>query len=86
MNTGMSEEKKSRTETIRSEIEQEILSGHLPSGTQIDEQQLIDRFGVSRTPAREALIQLASAGLVTLVPRQGAIVSSITLRDYVALS
>jgi DNA-binding GntR family transcriptional regulator len=82
----MPEEKKSRAETIRSAIEQEILSGKLPSGTQIDEQQLLSRFGVSRTPAREALIQLASAGLVELVPRQGAIVSSITLREYVAMS
>lgn len=82
----MSEEKKSRAETIRSAIEHEILSGKLPSGSQIEEQQLIERFGVSRTPAREALIQLSSAGLVTLVPRQGAIVSSISLRDYVAMS
>ena len=82
----MPEERKSRAETIRSAIEQEILSGKLPSGSQIDEQQLLSRFGVSRTPAREALIQLASAGLVELVPRQGAIVSSITLREYVAMS
>jgi len=82
----MSEEKKSLSETIRSAIEQEILSGKLPSGAQIEEQQLLARFGVSRTPVREALIQLASAGLVDLVPRQGAIVSSITLREYVAMS
>ncbi|MDQ0140405.1 GntR family transcriptional regulator [Cupriavidus necator] len=82
----MSEEKKSLSETIRAAIEQEILSGKLPSGTQLEEQQLLARFGVSRTPVREALIQLESAGLVDLVPRQGAIVSSITLREYVAMN
>lgn len=82
----MPEEKKSLSETIRAAIEQEILSGKLPSGTQLEEQQLLARFGVSRTPVREALIQLESAGLVDLVPRQGAIVSSITLREYVAMN
>ena len=82
----MSEDKKSLSETIRAAIEQEILSGKLPSGTQLEEQQLLARFNVSRTPVREALIQLESAGLVDLVPRQGAIVSSITLREYVAMS
>ena len=82
----MSEEKKSLSETIRAAIEQEILSGKLPSGSQLEEQQLLARFGVSRTPVREALIQLESAGLVDLVPRQGAIVSSISLREYVAMN
>ncbi|MBP0621478.1 GntR family transcriptional regulator [Cupriavidus consociatus] len=82
----MPEEKKSLSDTIRAAIEQEILSGKLPSGTQLEEQQLLARFGVSRTPVREALIQLESAGLVDLVPRQGAIVSSITLREYVAMN
>lgn len=76
----------SRSEAIRFALEEEILSGKLPGGAQIDEQQLVERFDVSRTPAREALIHLAAAGLVTLVPRQGAVVSSITLREYVAFS
>ncbi|MWL87731.1 GntR family transcriptional regulator [Cupriavidus sp. SW-Y-13] len=82
----MPEEKKSLSETIRTAIEQDILSGKLPSGTQLEEQQLLARFNVSRTPVREALIQLESAGLVDLVPRQGAIVKSISLREYVAMS
>lgn len=82
----MPEEKMSLSETIRAAIEQEILSGKLPSGSQLEEQQLLARFNVSRTPVREALIQLESAGLVDLVPRQGAIVSSITLREYAAMS
>lgn len=78
-------EKRSLSEVIRVEIEREIMSGKLPAGTQIDEQTLSERFGVSRTPAREALIQLAAIGLVTMRPRQGAVVTSVTIKDYVSL-
>jgi DNA-binding GntR family transcriptional regulator len=82
----MQEQKQNLADTIRRELHEEILSGALPSGTQIDEQLLVRRFGVSRTPAREALLQLAATGLVTLIPRQGAVVSSISLREYVGLN
>ncbi|WP_321875342.1 GntR family transcriptional regulator [Burkholderia cenocepacia] len=82
----MQEQKQNLTDTIRRELSEEILSGELPSGAQIDEQLLVRRFGVSRTPAREALLQLAATGLVTLIPRQGAVVSSISLRAYVGLN
>jgi DNA-binding GntR family transcriptional regulator len=78
-------EKRSLSEVIRAEIEHEIMSGTLAAGTQIDEQTLSERYGVSRTPAREALIQLAAVGLVTMRPRQGAVVASVSLKDYVSL-
>ncbi|WP_321845855.1 GntR family transcriptional regulator [Paraburkholderia bannensis] len=82
----MQEQKQNLTDTIKRELSEQILSGALPGGTQIDEQMLVKRFGVSRTPAREALLQLAATGLVTLIPRQGAVVSSISLREYVGLN
>ena len=78
-------EKRPLSEVIRAEIEQEIMSGRLQAGSQLDEQTLSERYGVSRTPAREALIQLAAVGLVTMRPRQGAVVASVTLKDYVSL-
>ncbi|QGW83404.1 GntR family transcriptional regulator [Variovorax paradoxus] len=78
-------EKRSLSEVIRAEIEQEIMSGRLEAGSQLDEQTLSERYGVSRTPAREALIQLAAVGLVTMRPRQGAVVTSVSLKDYVSL-
>lgn len=78
-------EKRSLAEIIRAEIEREIMSGRLPAGSQLDEQTLGARYGVSRTPAREAMIQLAAVGLVTMRPRQGAVVTSVTLKDYVSL-
>ncbi len=80
------EPRTSLAEQIRATLEREILEGLLPAGTQFDEQLLAERFGVSRTPAREALIRLSANGLVELRPRQGAVVSSVSLRDYVAFS
>ena len=73
------------SDKIRATLEAEIESGLLAPGARIEEQALMDRFDVSRTPAREAVLQLMSAGLVSLVPRQGAVVSGITLSEYVAM-
>jgi DNA-binding GntR family transcriptional regulator len=73
------------SDRIRATLEAEIASGMLPVGSRIDEQGLMERFSVSRTPAREALLHLVSAGHVTAVPRQGAVVSGITLPEYIAM-
>lgn len=62
---------------LRDEIENEILTGRLPPGTRLDEVPLAARFGVSRTPIREALMQLSAAGLIEIRPRRGAIVTEI---------
>jgi len=56
-----------RAEALRDEIEQDIVTGRLQPGERLDEQSLADRFGVSRTPIREALMQLASTGMVELI-------------------
>ncbi|VCU72243.1 HTH-type transcriptional repressor CsiR [Pigmentiphaga humi] len=72
----MSLEKK-RSETLRETIEELIAVGELEPGDPLDETVLAHRFGVSRTPIREALIQLASAGLVEMRPRRGALVAQI---------
>lgn len=55
-----------------------ILEGELEPGVRIGEQALCARFGVSRTPVREALKALASEGLVTIVPNRGATVSQLS--------
>jgi DNA-binding GntR family transcriptional regulator len=59
---------------LRDEIENGILTGTLAPGTRLDEVQLASRFGVSRTPVREALMQLGAIGLVDMRPRRGAVV------------
>src|SRR4029079_2336854 len=47
-------------------------------GMRLDEAPLLQEFGVSRTPLREALIQLASLGLVEIRPRRGAVVAELS--------
>ena len=66
----------SHAQRLRQRIEDEIVSGELALGSRLDENQLALRFGVSRTPIREALLQLAATGLVQAKPRRGAIVSA----------
>jgi DNA-binding GntR family transcriptional regulator len=66
------------SESLRMELENDIEQGRLVAGDKLDEQTLAARFDVSRTPAREALLQLAAAGMVRLVPRHGAIVSGVS--------
>lgn len=58
-----------------------IIEGTLPPGTKVPERELCERYGVSRTPLREALKVLAVDGLVLLEPNRGAWVSKITIED-----
>ena len=59
---------------LRDEIENAILSNEFAPGERLDETMLAKRFGVSRTPVREALMQLNAIGLVDIRPRRGAVV------------
>lgn len=65
------------SDQLRESIEEQIATGELLPGSAIDEFTLAEKHGVSRTPAREALIQLAAEGLIELRPRRGAVVTSI---------
>jgi DNA-binding GntR family transcriptional regulator len=58
-------------------LRDEILDLTLPPGSAIDEIQLADRLSMSRTPIREALVRLASDGLVTTLPNRSTVVSNI---------
>ena len=57
------------SELLREKIEEAIAMGTLAPGTALEEAALAERYGVSRTPVREALIQLAGEGLVEMRPR-----------------
>jgi DNA-binding GntR family transcriptional regulator len=65
-----------QAQRLKQTIEDEIVDGTLPLGARLDEVQLAERFGVSRTPIREAIIQLTMTGLVETRPRKGATVST----------
>lgn len=58
-----------------------VVSGELAAGSKLPEKELCERFGVSRTPLREALKVLASEGFVTLRPNRGTIVNAITMQE-----
>jgi len=66
------------SDRIRNALTDAIVSGDLAAGTALDEQELADRFGASRTPVRDALRQLAFNGLVEVRPRKGAVVTRMT--------
>lgn len=55
----------------------EILRNRLRPGDPLRQEEITERMGVSRTPVREAIQRLQAEGLVTFVPRRGAVVSTI---------
>jgi DNA-binding GntR family transcriptional regulator len=67
-----------RSDRVRRQIADQIISGVLRPGQELDEQSLAQAFNVSRTPVREALRQLAAANLIEWRPHQSAIVAKIT--------
>jgi DNA-binding GntR family transcriptional regulator len=62
-------------------LEDEIVSGAIPQGQVLRQEHLCERFGVSRTPVREALQRLEALGLVTALPNRGARVRSISTAE-----
>jgi DNA-binding GntR family transcriptional regulator len=58
-----------------------ITRGELAPGARLNERLLTERFGISRTPLREAIKILSSEGLVKLLPNRGAVVTTITCAD-----
>ncbi|MEL6206207.1 MAG: GntR family transcriptional regulator [Pseudomonadota bacterium] len=58
-----------------------ILEGELAGGEKIREKELTERFGVSRTPLREAMKMLSSEGLIELIPNRGAVISQSSTED-----
>ncbi|MHA1548593.1 MAG: GntR family transcriptional regulator [Alphaproteobacteria bacterium] len=67
------------SETIRADLRRDIVSLKLTPGTPVSEKELAQRYGVSRTPVREALLQLSEERLVEVIPRSGTFVSRIPL-------
>jgi DNA-binding GntR family transcriptional regulator len=74
----IAEDRSLLSERIRNSLTDEITSGVLAAGTVLDEQQLAERFGASRTPVREALRLLSVSGIVEIRPRRGVVVTRLT--------
>lgn len=67
-----------RAEEIRQLLADEIVRGRLPPGLPLEEIELARKFGVSRTPVREAIRQLEATGLAEARPRRGAVVAGVS--------
>jgi len=68
-------------EKILETIRDAILKGTLKPGEKVAEPELAERFGISRTPIREAFRQLESEGYLTVIPRKGAVVTALSEQD-----
>lgn len=73
----------SRSDAIYASLRRAILEQALKPGTKLPEDSIGDTFGVSRTSARNALLRLASDGLVEIKPNRGAAVAMPTLEEAV---
>ena len=74
-----------QTAIIVDHIVRSIETGRLNPGDVIEEKALVSEFGVSRTPVREALLQLDSLGILKRKPRGGAEVFRPTLEEFLAI-
>lgn len=68
-------------EEVADLIRDKIFTHELAPGSWIDEKQLTDQFGISRTPLREAIKVLASEGLITMKIRRGAYVTEVDIQE-----
>jgi DNA-binding GntR family transcriptional regulator len=71
----------SLTNELAFRIQEDILRGVLAPGTRLFQEQLSERYGVSRTPLREAIHRLEAQGLVTKLPNRGVVVRRLSERE-----
>ena len=79
------ERKLTQCEIVRSALEKDIFGGQLGPGAPLDEEVIARRFAVSRTPVREAMLQLIEAGLVEKPSRQRAVVAPLDVRRLIQM-
>ena len=76
-------ENRTLRQQVADHLREEILSARLAPGAELGEVALARSLGISRGPLREALGQLAAEGLVTIVPRRGAVVKRLTRQEFI---
>ncbi|MBQ0000628.1 MAG: GntR family transcriptional regulator [Clostridiales bacterium] len=74
--------KKSIQELVYDELKRNIISLHLKPGQAMSTQEIATKLNVSRTPVREAFLQLQSENLITMIPQKETVVSKIN-RSYI---
>lgn len=81
MNLSTPIQRRTLGQTVVDRLRQMIVEGELHPGEKLNERELCETFGVSRTPLREAIGLLATEGLVALTPHRGASVTVVTLAE-----
>ncbi|OWK36147.1 GntR family transcriptional regulator [Fimbriiglobus ruber] len=71
----------SRRQVIVQSLLADVFHGRIRAGQRLVTQSLATRFGVSHTPIREALVELAGIGIVDLLPNRGAVVRGVTPKE-----
>ena len=71
----------STSDQLIEQLKHEIFSGSLKPGDQLEEADLAARFGVSRTPIREAIRSMVDSGLLEKRPRKGAIIRVLSTKE-----
>ncbi len=85
MNASLAITNRSLHDQVVSRVRDLIIEGRLEPGSRIDEANLIEELGVSRTPFREALRTLAAEGLVIVRPSKGSIVRKLSPEDVYSM-
>ncbi|WP_157017150.1 GntR family transcriptional regulator [Mesorhizobium xinjiangense] len=75
----------SRSEQAYMQIKGAVEAGALAPGSRVRENELAERFGISRTPVRDALRRLEAEGLIAHVPHQGAIIAQLDHQAVIEL-
>ncbi len=81
MRRGSVQKKRTAKETVFQILKDRIMRQELHAGDPLPEAAVAGSLGVSRTPVREAILQLQKEGLVEVIPNRGAYVTFITLRE-----
>src|SRR6478752_4797347 len=71
----------SRRQAVVRSVLTDVFQGRIRAGQRLVTEVLANRFGVSHTPIREALIELAGIGVIDLLPNRGAIVRRVTHKE-----
>ncbi len=71
----------SKQNQIYDQLKEDIINGKYDGGTFLQESDLCETFGVSRTPIREALIRLSHDKYIDLIPNRGAYIPQMTIND-----
>ncbi len=72
---------RSLREQVYEYLRDAINRGELHAGSFLDQKHLAESLGISKTPLRDALIQLETEGFVSILPRRGVVVNRLTLED-----